>query len=330
MKILHIFLLLTAFNICYGQNGNVYITNFDVENSALSNGKIEFHSQEGDTTYNFRLVVGRTFPQPLPAISIKVLPVFVNYGTEYAASDTIYLNQTDFDCFDGTSTSPIHKTFTLKSGKKEGTLKLKYQFLTDAPGYDGWTNWFYEPKEYQSQQYKPDPAFSGPESICDEGVFTITNPGTVTLENADNIATLTNLGGNQYKVTRIGNASGVVILTSTVNNQSHTKEISVGVLKPKSIGGVFTNLNWSNTYIYTVETVKEGEILDIEKNGQASVVFNRIDNNTFSITTPAEPVQTGPVPWMYTITVQARTVNECGHSDYITREITIGQGTPFQ
>lgn len=58
--------------------------------------------------------------------------------------------------------------------------------------------------------------FTGPSSICDEGTYTLINPGTVTLENAAGIATLTALGNNQWKVMRIGSAEGTVYLKSSI------------------------------------------------------------------------------------------------------------------
>lgn len=251
MKFLNLLLFFFISNISLAQNANVYISNFDAENSALKNGKIQYFNATGDTTYNFRLTVGRNFSTtPMPAIRITAIAVFDNYGTEYAASDSLYFTQSDFSAFNGTETPIIYKKFTLKSNKKVGSLKIKYRFLVSYPGYSGWTNWFYSNKTYQTQQYEPpapvipSPIFTGPSLICSDGIYNITNPGTITLENAIGIATLSSLGNNQWKVTRSGQADGNVVLRSiNSNGQVSNQEIKVGsntfagnFFKPPMIG----------------------------------------------------------------------------------------------
>ncbi|QMV67941.1 hypothetical protein HS960_09850 [Sphingobacterium paramultivorum] len=69
---------------------------------------------------------------------------------------------------------------------------------------------------------------SGPSQICTEGIYTFGGPEPVSLENATNIATLTSLGNNQYKVTRIGYQTGTVKLKSTTSGKTFEKEITVG------------------------------------------------------------------------------------------------------
>lgn len=71
------------------------------------------------------------------------------------------------------------------------------------------------------------PVFTGPATICSEGTYTIASPGTITLENAAGVATLTALGNNQWKVTRIGNAVGTVYLRSTSSGKVYNKAILV-------------------------------------------------------------------------------------------------------
>jgi len=84
------------------------------------------------------------------------------------------------------------------------------------------------------------PVFTGPSSICSEGIYTITSPGTITLENASGIATLTALGNNQWKVTRIGSPNGVVKLRSTSNGKTFDKEIIIGAKINGEISGPTT------------------------------------------------------------------------------------------
>lgn len=132
---------------------------------------------------------------------------------------------------------------------------------------DGWTDWV--DAKYTSmalnQGQIPQSTFTGPNAICDEGIYTITNPYTVSLENATGIATLTSLGNNQWKVTRIGNAVGKVYLRSTFSDQVYSKGIMVnsemqgtfsgaGSIKQGLSGTVtftpdagtnYTNLSWT-------------------------------------------------------------------------------------
>ncbi|WP_257667740.1 M12 family metallopeptidase [Parapedobacter tibetensis] len=71
------------------------------------------------------------------------------------------------------------------------------------------------------------PRIAGPAHICNDGTYTI-SAGTVSLDNATGIATLTALGNNQYQISRIGNASGVVTLKSTVGGNTTSRSIYVG------------------------------------------------------------------------------------------------------
>nr|WP_199075249.1 M12 family metallopeptidase [Pedobacter sp. ASV19] len=64
---------------------------------------------------------------------------------------------------------------------------------------------------------------SGPDQICSEGIFS-TGSGIITISNASGVASLTSLGNNQWKVTRIGNANGRITLNST----SSYKQVAVG------------------------------------------------------------------------------------------------------
>lgn len=68
----------------------------------------------------------------------------------------------------------------------------------------------------------------GPSQICNEGLYTIFNPGSITLENATGVATLTALGNNQWKVTRVGSASGTVKIRSSSNGKIYEKGINIG------------------------------------------------------------------------------------------------------
>lgn len=99
------------------------------------------------------------------------------------------------------------------------------------------------------------PNFIGPSQLCSEVTYTIERPGTVSLVNAAGIATLTALGNNQWKVSRIGGANGRVILRSTSNGKTFDKEITLG--SPTStdifIDGLQGNLEPNTTYYFQLK-----------------------------------------------------------------------------
>ena len=271
-----ILLLMLVTTIGYSQNANVFIDAFNVDPLVLKNGKIEYFNSQTDTSINFGVVIGRNSGLLGGPTQVLALAVFDNYGTEYNASDTIALTQSDFSAYNGTSTEFINKTFKLLSEKKEGTLRFKYKFRINGGGYDDWTNWFYTNKTYQTKKYEPPvPAavITGPNQICDEETYTITNPGTISLENATGIATLTDLGNNQWKVTRIGSARGNVILKSTVGSNIKSKSIQVGT-KTYNINGLdaigydggiysfYVSHDHGNTYSWSITGLPTGATVE--------------------------------------------------------------------
>jgi len=314
----------------YSQNPNVFIDAFDVDPSVLKNGKIEYFDSQSDTSINFGVMIGRNIGLVGGPTQVLALAVFDNYGTEYNASDTIALTQSDFTAFNGTATEFINKKFKLLSGKKEGTLKFKYKFRINGGGYDDWTNWFYANKTYQTKKYEPPmPAsvITGPDQICDEGTYTITNPGTISLENATGIATLTDLGNNQWKITRTGSSSGEVKIVSTVGTQKYTKSIIVGTKPPQIMGGSPTV--WSgNTYYYSVAKSDPSSTLNITAvSGPGlpytiKVVGSQIELTTLSI---------GANVHDYIIRLRASETNSCGTSSTTTYSVRFRGGVgPIQ
>ncbi|WP_394677759.1 hypothetical protein [uncultured Sphingobacterium sp.] len=114
----------------------------------------------------------------------------------------------------------LHKEY-LKSGK----LKTYYMSEYDAVNR-GWQNRLQA--SFTRNITVIDVAnFIGPDAICNEGTFTIERPGTITLENATGIATLTALGNNQWKITKTNSLGGVVVLKSQSGTKSFTKSIKI-------------------------------------------------------------------------------------------------------
>ncbi len=143
------------------------------------------------------------------------------YGPQYAASKVI---EKEIVIPAGAVTLANPSTSILAQWRfyKEG-----YPSPYNINGWTDWVNKMYTPVKLNPNQI-PGSTFTGPASICDEGIYTISNPYTVSLENASGIATLTALGNNQWKVTRIGTANGVVSLRSIKNGKIFEREIMIG------------------------------------------------------------------------------------------------------
>ena len=105
------------------------------------------------------------------------------------------------------------------------------------------------------------PNFIGPSQLCSEVTYTIERPGTVSLVNAAGIATLTALGNNQWKVSRIGGSStnGTVKLRSTVAGKSFDYDIVIGGGYATSIQGPSSG-HGGEMFEFTMEYVGEGTI----------------------------------------------------------------------
>ncbi|MBE8719770.1 hypothetical protein [Sphingobacterium pedocola] len=181
-----------------------------------------------------------------------------NGGYE-VVSNEVEFDHTDFMAPEGSPTSTSLKQLNIyipKEYNEGGILKIGYRGRLNGGNtveivYDDWETEIVVKTE-----------ISGPKSICSEDIYTIINPGTVTLENATNIATLTSLGNNQYKITRIGSANGVITLKATTGNFVTTKEINIGGLinlgiedmiglQDSPTGDAFTVLSGNGNYRYT-------------------------------------------------------------------------------
>lgn len=156
----------------------------------------------------------------------------------------------------------------------------------------------------------------GPSQICTEGIYSIFNPGTITLENNSGIATLTSLGNNQWKVTRVGTTSGVIKLKSTLNGKNFDREIIVGSPPPKINGP--TEITTVGDYLYTVTRSSPGSTIEYNKMlGDAE--FIPVDETSFKlrISTPNTSGST------MIVRVRARETNSCGTSNYTIMNVGV-------
>jgi len=156
----------------------------------------------------------------------------------------------------------------------------------------------------------------GPSQICTEGIYSIFNPGTITLENSSGVATLTALGNNQWKVTRVGTSSGILKLRSTLNGKNFDREIIVGSPPPKINGP--TEITTVGDYLYTVTRSSPGSTIEYNKMlGDAE--FIPVDETSFKlrISTPNTSGST------MIVRVRARETNSCGTSNYTIMNVGV-------
>jgi len=146
----------------------------------------------------------------------------------------------------------------------------------------------------------------GPSQVCTEGIYTIFNPGTATLEDASGIATLTALGNNQWKVTRVGNKAGFIKLKITnANNYTTEKTIDVGAAFNISGRPI---VNPGQIYTYTVDASLGNVGFFV---GGASVISTTANTVRVKILN----AQNGALPYFY---ISATAQTACG-----TSEVTI-------
>ncbi|WP_333862441.1 hypothetical protein [Sphingobacterium sp.] len=184
---------------------------------------------------------------------------------------------------------------------------------------DGWTDWV--DKKYTSMSLNlgqiPPSTFSGSDAICTEDIYTITNPYTVSLENAAGIATLTSLGNNQWKVTRTATANGVVKLRSTFNGIVYDKDIAVGT-PPPIISGT-SQINTVGEYDYVVSRNSSGTTIEYNLMLGGDVELIPVSDTQFKIKV-VNPNTSGST---MIVKVRARETSSCGTSSYTIKNINL-------
>ncbi len=250
MRILLTLLSILLFSALNAQDTHVFVRTFQVHLSAMKNGKIYYYNSQNDTTYNFGFAI-EINPSSMAGrpLQVEAYAVFARYGgsNEYLASGLISLTKSNFNQFNNESTGLLERTFTLKSNDKEGTLKFKYRYKTDLPGYTDWTPWKYSTQMYEAERYTPPapaPNITGPSQVCTEEIYTVQYASSVTLENATGIATLSDLGNGQWKVTKTGEP-GEVILKATNGSMYYNQTIKVGTPAFSVLGSnIIDTGNW--------------------------------------------------------------------------------------
>lgn len=137
-----------------------------------------------------------------------------------------------------------------------GNFPLNYRISVGVEGKMNYLGTFETFKNYQQEkfrEYKIKPIILGAGQLCNEEVFNIYYASNVTLENATGIATLTDLGNGQWKVTKTGNGNGEIKLVA-INTEGVRKEMYL------YLGGTLiningeSNLNSEQLYTYSMDT----------------------------------------------------------------------------
>lgn len=144
-----------------------------------------------------------------------------------------------FSNFIGTGLHIGANTVTLENPKIGVIAQWRYykEGYPHPDNNNGWTNWYNvgATNFVLNKNTLPQTSFDGPGSICNEGTYTVYNPGAMSLENASGIATLTNLGNNKYKITKTNSVGGIVVLKSQKGPYSSSKNITI---EPSYLDGI--------------------------------------------------------------------------------------------
>lgn len=240
-------------------------------------------------------------------------------GSIDEVSNHVPFTEVDFRAPESTATSSINKQFNVTipaNFNQGGKLRRAYFGKVNSGNMeevidDDWEVIIVVPSK-----------ITGPNQICDEGTYTITNPGTISLENATGIATLTELGNNQWKVTKTGSSSGEIKIVSTVGTQKYTKSIIVGTKPPQIINGAPTV--WSgNTYYYDVVKSDPNSTLNIDAVAGPGLPYTiNVVGNQIQLTTSF----IGADVHDYVIRLKASETNGCGTSSTTTYTVRFRGG----
>lgn len=301
-KALTIFLLMCFTIFAKAQSddsGNaLYPNNFNITNPAIINNKVVI-SPSGFSGYmkgSFGITVSGMYKNYFSDIKTSIAVVDPT-GDILASVDGPSFNRSDFTIGGVVYNNSTYKDFNLqipihptlgysKYNNCQIIIRYKYYFnpAVGIPNQEkaGWApevtfnrEWFIHDKKYQITLANPVTSINGPNAICDEANYSIINPGTVTLENADGIATLTQLSNSQWKIKRIGTASGFVKLRSSLNGNKIEKEVAVGAIINGHIDGS-TAVFPGKSYEYTL-------ILDDNISNYENINFSTMSGMTMQV-----------------------------------------------
>ncbi|WP_394678082.1 hypothetical protein [uncultured Sphingobacterium sp.] len=262
MEIRRFFIAILFISLCnlgFGQR-------IRLESAGLTNvsfkGNVIFLKYNAPTAMRFYFMMSKPAIAPWSGLPVKgEAKLFYYKDNQEVVLVTAPFTNADWPS-GGTFSQMIQKDFTVPANTvtvSNPVVDVQARWRYYKEGYpdpettNGWTEWYYastRPFALNPDEI-PASSFSGPNSTCGESVYTITNPYKVTLENAAGIATLTSLGNNQWKVIRIGNAVGTVILRSTYEGKVFNYPIEVSSEMKGTIDGpVGIKQGWNDNYFY--------------------------------------------------------------------------------
>jgi len=312
---------LLSLQVAKAQSNHISVFGVVLPNSALEGGKIKYTNLDQVTAVSGSLTFIKNIPDSLECNVQAIFMLRNPAGVESAISDSIKVNNLEFR---SQVSIPKNYTFRLQPNNKAGTVYLRFRYYRKnyPASSNGWTgmnsggSW-----ETVDANIPPPTTFSGPNQICAEGIYTLTNPGTITLENTNGIATLTALGNNQWKVTRIGTANGLVTLKSTDQQNTVTsKPIEIGILAPTTIFGP-NSVTYNSTYTFSSGDL-DPNITYYWTVTNAPAGTNIIGGTTNKSFTISLPPKTSSLPENGTLLISVRRSGACsGSSDSFVKQI---------
>lgn len=328
MKLIRLFpvvLLVFLYNTVFSQS--IKWSFFNYSHIATENGNI-IVSPISPTP--FKINVNFLRPSIEPWLSLPIKGELVLY---YEENGQYPLFTTTFTTSDWENGAVLSKTIIrdavfshglLSDSRRSIDVYVKYRYYKDKYPYpentDGWTEWYTIPSKtvfMLSNSTLPASIISGPSQVCNEETYTITNPYVISLENAAGIATLTDLGLNKWKVTRIGTATGTVILRShSSTNVKFEKTIDIGTVARGSImGNSALQLGESQTYTLSLN---ENTDYKWSVSYNPNITWTKLSPTSIKLST------TGIVPmgWSENVTISAQAIGSCGlSSNFVSKTI---------
>jgi hypothetical protein len=323
-----IFIISIVFN-SFSQNddaGNlIYPNNFNISSHVVTNGFISYQNNISVLKGSFGITVADIYKPYFSEIKTMLFLKSKGLGNSVSIPGPSFKKE-DFVVNGITYSSSKIKEFEINfyvNPLYDYELQVIYQYYFNpavnlpnqttagwAPAVTHGKEWYTHNKKYGFSPQIDPTTISGPGTLCDEGNFIILNPGTVTLENASGIATLTALGNNQWKVTRTGQANGYVVLKSTKNNSQPTeKNIVIGTMTSGTISGQ-ASLQLGESRTFTLNLLDNTDyIWSINYNPNVILTKNSATSITLSTT--------GSVPtgWSENIIIRAKAVSNCGTAE---------------
>lgn len=303
MRSFILFLLLLLFsknNVLAQEDPNIYPSSYAIY--GVINNKIQAVNS------SFEYVTGDLFFYVNPTAFGNFLQVNTNFAIVdnstvlFSHEGPTFLKGSDF--ITG-STSSIMKPFRfdipepvlakIRDNHPNAKLLLRYKYMimggATFPSITAGHEYFIDDTKYGfefSGPITPMPEISGPNSVCSDEIYTVLNTNNVSLENAAGIATLTSLGSNKWKVTRVGNVNSEITLKAlNTANQIVTKKIGLGLGKLPIIEGPSEAIY--NQSIYVSVPITNYQTINWTNSGlpTGSVVTNQ-GNGILKITLPAK------------------------------------------